>query len=129
MPSTPLIACSSGVVTAVSTSCALAPVYTALTEICGGASAGYCATGIVGIATTPARMMTSEQTDARIGLVMNVLTNIIQAASFGLDGRAVANLLDARDDQLLAPLETAVDGVFVVADLADGDRALPRDQT
>ena len=42
----------------------------------GGASGGYCATGIVGIAISPARMMTSEQTDARMGRRMNVSTNI-----------------------------------------------------
>jgi hypothetical protein len=42
-------------------------LYTAVTITCGGARSGYCATGIVGMATTPARMITSEQTDARIG--------------------------------------------------------------
>ena len=38
-----------------------------ITFTCGGARSGYCATGMVGIATAPARMITSEQTDARIG--------------------------------------------------------------
>ena len=41
MPSTPLIACSSGVVTAVSTVSAFAPVYTAITDTVGGATSGY----------------------------------------------------------------------------------------
>ncbi len=47
-----------------------------LTLTCGGASSGYCATGIVGIAIAPARMRTSEQTEARIGRRMKVSTNI-----------------------------------------------------
>ena len=42
----------------------------------GGASSGYCAIGIVGIASAPARMMTSEQTVARIGRRMKVSTNM-----------------------------------------------------
>ena len=75
MPSTPLIACSSGVVTAVSTVSALAPVYTAMTDTVGGATSGNWAIGIVGIASAPARTMTSEQTVARTGRVMKVSTN------------------------------------------------------
>lgn len=51
----------------------------AATEMLGGASGGNCATGIVGMAITPPRMMTSEQTEARIGRLMNVLTNIYSA--------------------------------------------------
>ena len=88
---------------------------------CGGASVGYCATGIVGIATAPARMRTSEQTDARIGRRMKVSTNI--AGLLGLHRRAVADLLDAGDDQLVARLEAARDDVVVAEQLADLDRA------
>ena len=40
----------------------------------GGASAGYWATGMVGMATAPARIRTSEQTEARMGRRMNVST-------------------------------------------------------
>jgi hypothetical protein len=47
-----------------------------LTEICGGAKAGYWAIGIVGIAIAPARMMTSEHTEARIGRLTKVFTNM-----------------------------------------------------
>src|SRR4026207_1753721 len=115
MPSTPLMACSSGVVTAVSTSCAFAPVEIAVAAICGGASTGYCATGIDGIATTPARMMTSEHTDARIGRRMNVLTNML----FRLDGCALGNLLDAGHDQLVPRLQPGFHDVVVPFDLAD----------
>src|SRR5688572_27543431 len=67
MPSMPLMACSSGVVTAVSTVSALAPVYTATTDTVGGATSGYHAIGIVGIVSAPASTMMSEQTVARIG--------------------------------------------------------------
>jgi hypothetical protein len=45
-----------------------------VTLIVGGASSGYCPTGIVGMAVAPARMMTREQTDARIGRRMKVST-------------------------------------------------------
>ena len=76
MPSTPLMDCSSGVVTAVSTVSAFAPVYTARTLTCGGATSGYCATGMVGMASAPASTMTSETTDARTGREMKVSTNM-----------------------------------------------------
>jgi hypothetical protein len=41
-------------------------------------------------------MMTSEQTDARIGRLMK---GIDEHALLGLTGRAVGDLLDAADDQ------------------------------
>src|SRR5581483_4548755 len=66
-PSTPLTACSSGVVTADSTACAFAPVKTALIVTTGGAICGYCAMGNVGMTISPAMTMMSEQTAARIG--------------------------------------------------------------
>src|SRR4051812_40135142 len=79
------------------------------------------------MATTPARMRTREQTDARIGREMKVFTNM-GAGSSGLDGRAVADFLDARDDQLLARLQAAGHDVVVPANFADRDRALARDE-
>src|SRR5688572_5562906 len=124
MPSTPLIACSSGVVTAVSTVSALAPVYTAVTATVGGATSGYCAMGIDGMASAPARTMTSEHTDARIGRLMNVSTNM---GSARLDRRAVADLLEVGDDDALAGVETAADDIVVADDLAQPHRLLPRD--
>src|SRR5689334_2814010 len=75
MPSTPLMACSSGVVTADSTVCALAPVYTLVTVTCGGASCGYCATGSRGMHTAPAITMNSEHTVANTGRLMKKSTN------------------------------------------------------
>ncbi len=66
-PSTPFTACSSGVVTALSTACAFAPVYSALIVTTGGAMRGYCAIGSVGIAMSPAIMTMSEQTAEKIG--------------------------------------------------------------
>src|SRR5690348_4139346 len=81
MPGTPLMACSSGVVTADSTVSALAPMYTADTDTDGGATSGYCAIGMFGIAMAPASTMTSEHTLARIGRLTNVSTNMIKPAS------------------------------------------------
>src|SRR5512146_968228 len=79
MPSTPLMACSSGVVTADSTVCALAPVYTLVTVTCGGASCGYCAMGSRGMHTAPAITMNSEHTVANTGRLMKKSTNTPQA--------------------------------------------------
>ena len=50
-------------------------------------------------------------------------------ALFGLDRRAVADLLDAGDDHLFARLQPAGDDVVVAEHLADLHRPLPRDQT
>src|SRR3989304_5214018 len=99
MPSTPLMACSSGVGPAVSTVSAFAPVYTATTETVGGATSGYHAIGMPGMASAPARTMTSEQTVARIGRVMKVSTNIGAPSCSGSrgDGGAIADLLDVGD--------------------------------
>src|SRR6185437_6574018 len=91
----------------------------------GGASGGYCAIGIVGIAMSPARMMTSEQTDARIGRRMKVLTNTL----LRLHRRAVRDLLDAGRDQLIARLQPALDNVVVALDVADRQRPLPCDES
>ena len=48
---------------------------------CGGASSGNCAIGSVGIAMAPARMITSEQTLARIGRRMKVSTNTVDSTA------------------------------------------------
>src|SRR6266850_6344491 len=77
IPSTPLICCSNGVVTAVSTTCALAPLYTALTVTCGGARFGNCAIGSEGMDTAPARIIISAQTVAKIGRRMKKFTNTL----------------------------------------------------
>src|SRR5699024_10961644 len=67
MSSTPLMACSSGAATAVATSSALAPGYTALTRTFGGVTVGNCCTGRPNMAITPARTMTIAITAAKIG--------------------------------------------------------------
>ena len=74
-----------GEVTAVSTVSALAPVYTEVTDTVGGATSGYCAIGIAGIASAPASTITREQTVARMGRRMKVSTNIA-ASQLGLTG-------------------------------------------
>ena len=68
IPCTPLIACSSGMVTADSTVCALAPMYPLLTTTCGGARSGNCATGSVGMQIAPASTINNAQTVANTGL-------------------------------------------------------------
>ncbi len=66
-PSAPLICCSSGVVTADSTTWALAPMYTLWTPTCGGARLGNCATGSLGMEIAPARMIINAHTVAKMG--------------------------------------------------------------
>src|ERR1041385_9559593 len=83
-----------------------------------------------GMASTPARTMTSEQTVARIGRRMKVSTNIRNRASgsrLGLDGHAVLQLLEVRDNQLLAFLDAAADDIAVADEVADRNRLLMRD--
>src|SRR5262245_13343986 len=57
----------------------------ASTVTVGGATWGYCAIGIDGIASTPARMITSEQTVARMGRLMKVSTNMVRQAVSSVD--------------------------------------------
>src|SRR5579871_214411 len=63
----PLMASSSGLVTALSTLVAFAPMYDALTVTSGGATLGYCAMGSAGIAIRPASKKTTDATAASIG--------------------------------------------------------------
>src|ERR1700730_1533008 len=99
---------------------------------CGGARSGYCAIGSVGMAITPARMITSEQTLARIGRLMKVSTNTglsvrfewenfeCAVSVFGLfaggrlrDRHAVGELLDAGHDHALTGRDPGKDHVVV----------------
>jgi hypothetical protein len=75
IPGDPLMACSSGIVTADSTACAFAPMYALLTATCGGASCGNCDTGSVGIAIAPPRIINSAQTVANTGRRIKKSTN------------------------------------------------------
>src|SRR4051812_48628993 len=67
MPCTPLICCSSGVVTVSATTCALAPGYTACTTTCGGVMSGNCEIGSRKKQIDPARTMITAMADAKIG--------------------------------------------------------------
>src|SRR5687767_1104787 len=122
MPSTPLIACSSGVVTAVSTVLALAPVYTAVTCTVGGATWGYQAIGMFGIASRPASTMINEHTLARIGRLMKVSTNTLR----GLHGRAIAQLLHVGDDDPLAGHQPAQHDIVLARHFTHPHRLLTR---
>src|SRR5690606_16160294 len=54
-------------VTDSATSLAEAPGYVAVIVIAGGATSGYCATGMLGIANSPASRMNRATTQAKIG--------------------------------------------------------------
>ena len=70
MCSTPFSACSSGAATVSAMTSALAPGYTVLTPICGGAMFGYIATGSSRNAARPAITMKAETTVANSGRSM-----------------------------------------------------------
>src|SRR6188474_1760449 len=70
MPCTPLICCSSGVVTVSATTCALAPGYCAATTTCGGVMSGNCEIGNRKKQMEPARTITIAIADAKIGRLM-----------------------------------------------------------
>jgi hypothetical protein len=76
IPWAPLICCSRGVVTEVSTACALAPRKTLDTTTWGGARFGNWAIGRLGIATDPASVMSSAHTVAKMGRRMKKSTNM-----------------------------------------------------
>src|SRR5207302_5539333 len=75
MSSTPLICCSIGAATVSATTLALAPGYDADTSTVGGAISGYCAIGSVMSAMPPARVITIDSTEAKIGRLMKNLEN------------------------------------------------------
>src|SRR5258705_3709334 len=88
------------------------------------------------MASTPARMMTSEQTVARMGRRMKVSTNMRyqvsgvrfqEVSGLRFHRHAVLQLLDVRNDHLLALLDAAPDDIAVANQIADRDRLLPRD--
>src|SRR3981081_4139647 len=61
-------------VTADSTVCGFAPMYTLLTITCGGARLGNCAMGSVGIVIAPPKIISSAQTVANTGRRMKKST-------------------------------------------------------
>ena len=67
MPSTPLICCSSGVVTVSATTWALAPGYWAVTTTCGGVMSGNCETGSRKYEMPPASTMITAIAEAKMG--------------------------------------------------------------
>src|SRR5882724_11436001 len=82
IPSTPLMACSRGMVTADSTVCALAPIYPLDTTTCGGAKSGNCAMGREGIEIAPPRIISSAQTVANTGRWIKKSTNKLQPSAW-----------------------------------------------
>src|SRR5512139_4150566 len=121
MPSTPLIASSSGVATVSAITLGLAPGYCARTTTEGGTTSGYSAIGRTRIAMRPAITMRSESTPAKIGRSMKNLERFMGAPSafpagqvghlrgLGGDERAGAHALQAVHDDALAGLEAAGD--------------------
>ncbi len=88
MPSTPLIAFSSGAATVCSSTLAEAPGYTAVTLTTGGAISGYCAIGSTRIEASPASTMKIDSTAAKIGRSMKKRENI--GGSLSRDRRRLA---------------------------------------
>src|SRR4051812_13246290 len=70
IPSTPLTCCSMGAAIACETTSALAPGKLQSTWTTGGEIDGYCAKGSVNTETPPARVMTIDSTEAKIGRSM-----------------------------------------------------------
>src|SRR2546421_12704953 len=70
MFSTPLICSSTGAITVVATTSALAPGYWPLTLMIGGTISGYCAIGRRMNDTPPRMMNTIDSTEAKIGRSM-----------------------------------------------------------
>src|SRR5689334_2998543 len=73
IPQAPLMACSSGMITDSVSVLALAPGYEARTITIGGAIVGNCEVGSVLMASTPMKIMTSENTMASTGRFKNLL--------------------------------------------------------
>src|SRR5580700_6287426 len=69
--STPLICCSSGVITVSAMVLGEAPGYVPLTTTVGGTISGYSLMGSDGMANNPATAMMIASTDAKIGRSMN----------------------------------------------------------
>src|SRR4030095_15699816 len=74
MPSTPLICCSSGIVTLFSTTSALAPGYDAETRTVGGGMCETWPTGSSATDTAPASVIRIARTDAKMGRAMKKST-------------------------------------------------------
>src|ERR1700678_331295 len=70
MPSTPLIACSSGLATVSAMTVRFATGYFAFTITVGGTTSGYSLIGSCGNAIRPARKIRAESTPAKIGRLM-----------------------------------------------------------
>src|SRR3954469_10992086 len=105
MLSTPFICCSSGVATDCSTVTASAPVYVAVTWICGGTMSGNWATGNRPMATSPPRTVTIAMTMATMGRltkkadtsVAPALVGRLEADACGSHNRAVGHLCGIDD--------------------------------
>src|SRR4051812_36369111 len=75
MPSTPLTCCSIGAATVLATTSALAPGKDADTSTVGGVISGYCVTGSRTTKIPPARVMTIDSTEAKMGRLMKKREN------------------------------------------------------
>src|SRR6476619_2306160 len=84
MPSTPLIASSSGVATVSAITLGLAPGYTVRTTTDGGTTSGYSLIGNSGIAIAPATKITIDSTAAKIGRSMKNLEKSKARSPYGL---------------------------------------------
>src|ERR1017187_5989768 len=144
MPSAAAMARSSGVVMNPGTRAALAPTYTVVTLTAALSLRGYCRTTRVRIAWTPAIRITRFTTSASTGRRMNRSVKDFMGAPGGLTvgrtggqvvlrrqvvvldhGHAVAELEDARADNVIPGLEARLHAHVVPARAARSDELLP----
>src|SRR5262245_26277493 len=107
MPSTPLICCSSGIVTLFSTTSALAPGYEAGTRTVGGGMCGNCATGSRGRETAPASVIRIATTEAKTGRAMKKSTKAEPSLQGERPRARLRSLLPALDGEVQVRLVPA----------------------
>src|SRR5690606_17735663 len=98
-PLAPLSSSSITLVTESTSTFADAPGYVAVTEICGGATLGYCATGSSGMTSKPAMEMNSATTHAKLGRLMKNRDMVIPRRGRTLSGRVLLLLEWLRSDR------------------------------
>src|ERR1700676_1616525 len=126
MLSTPFICCSSGAATACSIVRASAPLYVAVTVICGGTMSGNWAIGSARMATRPASTVMTAMTIATMGrrtknFDMGLVTCRGCCEWLGIDDRAVGRARPLHHDAR-AGLQPLVDNPAAADAVADRDR-------
>src|ERR1700761_2619233 len=112
--STPLICCSSGVMTVSAMVLGEAPGYWPLTTTVGGTISGYSLIGSTGIASRPPTVMRMASTVAKIGRSMKNEEMFMALRALGLGGRCRS--VGSHDDLLRRHLDARVHALGTVHD-------------